>query len=485
MNVAVLISTFAAAMAITLGLVALQMARGRDWSDQRWLAGAAFASAGYAMGNVVVASDLPPGFVLVVSRVQTASTFLAMYCWFELTRGLTHIRRGTTERWLQPALLVLAAMELVPGATYGGLMVDHAFPAWGVVYRDARPTPLGATLFFVANGTVLLVLVRALQAWRRGIRHSALLAASFATLFVTGVNDALSSMGLLDTPYLVDIGFLLPAGAVGLASTARFVGDAKALASLRDRLEEVVADRTEALSRTQWSLHQAEKLASLARFAVGVAGEVSRPASTTAAHLEALERSGGGRCPPEALAALVQARAAMQEIDALGRRLVEAGRRALAPETADGTGVHEVALRAVEEARAYCDERVSFGLQASLLTRVGMGAEPLHQVLSALLLDAIDSIPRGRGGRVQLRTGEAEGGLERITVSSDGEGTIADVLRHEESIFSTRRSVKGGGLWLAVAQALVERHGGRLQLERGADGGTLAVLQLPPPGAPV
>jgi signal transduction histidine kinase len=431
----------------------------------------------------VVASDPPPGLVLVVSRVQTASTFLAMYCWFELTRGLTHIRRGTTERWLQPALLVLAAMELVPGATYGDLVMDRAFPAWGAVYRDARPTPLGSVLYFVAIGTVLLVLVRALQAWRRGIRHSALLAAAFALLFLTGMNDALSSMGLLDTPYLVDVGFLLPLGAVGLASTARFVGDAKALVSLRDRLEEVVADRTEALSRTQWSLHQAEKLASLARFAAGVAEEVSRPAAAMAAHLEALERSGGGR-PPEAPAALGQARAAMQEIDTLVRRLVEASRRALAPETADGTGVHEVALRAVEEARAYCDERVGFSLQASLLTRVGMGAEPLHQVLSALLLDAVDTIPRGRGGRVQLRTGEVEGGLERITVSSDGEGTVADVPRPADSIFSTRRAAGGAGPWLTVAQALVERHGGRLRMEGRAGGGTLAVLLLPPPGEP-
>lgn len=481
MNLAVLLSTAAAATAVTLGLVALQVARGRDWSDHRWLAGAAFSSAVNAVGNVAVASDVGPSLVPLISRFQTAACFLAIYCWYELTRGWTGLRRGTLERWLQPALLVCAALELVPGATYAGA-VDHPYPSWGVVYHDAVPTPLGSVLFIFGNSALLLVLLRALQAWRRGIRHSAQLVVAYAVLFATGMNDVLAAMRVLDTPYLVDVGALLPVAAVLRASTARFVGDARALVSLRDHLQEVVADRTEALSRTQWSLHQAEKLASLGRFAAGMAEEVSAPAAAAAGHLEVLARSAAGRCGPEATAALAQARAAIQQFDALVRRLLEAGRLALAPEAAGGTGVHGVAVRAVEEARACCDVRVAIDLQASPDTRVGMGPEPLHQVLSALLLDAIDGIPRGRDGRVLLRTDEPEDGLERISVYSEGEGTIADVPRPLDSIFSAHRPTRGGKLWLAVAQALVERHGGRLQLQGRAGGGTLAVLLLPPPG---
>ena len=375
---------------------------------------------------MVVASNIRPGIVLIASRIQTAVPFLAMFCWFELTRTLLASRRSGIERWLQPLLLLCAVLELLPGITYGGAVIDRPFPAWGVVYRDAIPTPVGAALFFFADATVILVLLRSAYAWRRGLRHCAQLTIAFAVLFLTGINDALVSMGLLHLPYLVDIGFLFPVGALSLASTARFVADAKALVILRDRLEEVVADRTEALSRTQWALHRAEKLASLGRFAVGVGQEVSDPASVVSASLLLLERSTSLPDSIEVRTSLHDANEAMSRIDALVRRLVEAGGLALAHERVDGTSLHTVAMRAVEEARASCDERVIIDFHVPPTAHVGVGAEVVHQILFALLLNAVDSIPRGRGGHINVTANSVEDGLQHISISGDGQGTVAD-----------------------------------------------------------
>ncbi len=104
-------------------------------------------------------------------------------------------------------------------------------------------------------------------------------------LLLLGVNDFLVLQGSLATPFLSDVGFVLPVVVVAATLTSRFAADARELAGLRGRLEALVQERTQALARTQDALYRAERLAALGQFASGVAHEVNNPASVVSANL--------------------------------------------------------------------------------------------------------------------------------------------------------------------------------------------------------
>ncbi len=481
MNLAVLISTSSAAAAVALGLVALVVAtRARTWRDLRWFAGVAFSSAGYAVGNVATSGGLPAGLVTWASRLQTASGLAEMYFWLGLADSLLGERPSRGRRRVRAVMLVLAALTMVPGLAFTGATVDRHFEPWGITYRDAVTTPLGDLFFTLALATAVTVVWRLFRA-RRRLSHGRLLVAAFTALVALATNDALGASGVLNTPYLLDVGFLLPVTAMAYISAVRFSDDAEALVALRGRLEALVAERTSALTRALDALHQSEKLASLGQFAAGVAHEVNNPASVVVSNLHYLaETSAEDGAPPEAQTAIAEALEAMQRINGLVRKLVDAGRLARTPVASDRTDLHRVARQAVEEARLRTGDRVAFTVDVRAGDLVAVRGEVLHQVLSSLLVNAGDAIPATRAGRVVVHAAPADDGKVRITVADDGQGMSDEVRRRAfEPFFSTKGEGRGTGLGLPVARALVESHGGELTLESAPGRGTTAVVTLP------
>jgi signal transduction histidine kinase len=480
MNLAVLISTSSATAAVALGLVALVVSRARSWRSLRWFSGVAFCSAAYAIGNVATSAGLEPALVLRFSRFQTAAAVVEVYCWLGFAEALTGDLPGRLERWLRRVLLGMAAVTLVPGVAYGGQVIDRPFAPWGIVYHDAVPTPVGVVFYFLTLAGGVLVAVRIWRA-RRRIRLGNVIAFAFVVLVLLGANDALGTSGALSMPYLLDVGFLVPVATMAYAAAVRFTDDAETLVALRGRLEALVAERTTALTQALDALHQAEKLASLGQFAAGVAHEVNNPASVVVSNLHYLaETAAEDGAPPEAQTAIAEALEAMQRINGLVRKLVDAGRLARTPVAGDRADLRRVAWQAAEEVRLRTGERVAFAVEVRPGDQVAVRAEVLHQVLSALLVNAGDAIPGGRPGRVELRSEAAEDGKLRITVTDDGQGMSDEVRRRAfEPFYSTKGEGRGAGLGLPVARALVESHGGELTLESAPGRGTTAVVLLP------
>ena len=480
MNLAVLISTASAATAVALGLLTLLVSRARSWRPLRWFSGVSFASAGYAMGNVATSAGLSGATVVRFSRVQTASAVLLLWFWLGLIDWLVERRPGPWERRARLASLPAAALALVPGLAFGGRVVDRAFEPWGIVYRDAIPTAFGAFLFFAPLLGGLVAVGRLWRA-RTVVRHGTLVTGAFALMIALGTSDALGATLIVNTPYLLDVGFLLPVGAMAFAAAVRFADDSEALGQLRGRLEALVQERTQALTQALDALHQSEKLAALGQFAAGVAHEVNNPASVVVSNLHYVaETAAEAGAPAETRAAIGEALEAMQRINGLVRKLVDAGRLARSPASGDRAGLLQVARAAVDEARLRTGDRVAFSIGVAPTDQVAVRTEVLHQVLSSLLLNACDAIPAGRTGCIEVRAAPGEGGQVRITVSDDGLGMSEEVRRRAfEPFFTTRGEGRGSGLGLPVARALVESHGGDLTLESEPGRGTRAVLSLP------
>ncbi|MFQ5883228.1 MAG: sensor histidine kinase [Candidatus Methylomirabilales bacterium] len=103
----------------------------------------------------------------------------------------------------------------------------------------------------------------------------------------------------------------------------------------------------------------------------------------------------------------------------------------------------------------------------------------LQQALLGVLDNALDALPRGGILGVQTDRLGAEGGpAVRVTIRDNGEGIPTDRLGRIFEPFFTTKS-QGTGLGLAISRKVVEGHGGRIEVESGAEWGTTIRITLP------
>ena len=110
---------------------------------------------------------------------------------------------------------------------------------------------------------------------------------------------------------------------------------------------------------------------------------------------------------------------------------------------------------------------------------VTIDVDQMMQVLINLLTNAVEAMPEG--GQVRLETQrETNDGSATVVIRviDDGPGISTDgVARVFEPFFSTKAD--GTGLGLCISAKIVERHGGRLELESSSLEGTIFAIRLP------
>ncbi|HKA61914.1 MAG TPA: GAF domain-containing protein [Methylomirabilota bacterium] len=182
----------------------------------------------------------------------------------------------------------------------------------------------------------------------------------------------------------------------------------------------------------------------------------------------------------EALAALQDA--AWRGTDVLQRLLAlaeaetgVAGRCDLVSVAHEALGFTRTRLPSRPEERG----RVEMKAELAPTPPVEGNATALHEIVVNLVLNAMDAMPAG--GTLTVRTREHAGGAE-ISVADRGDGVAPEVHpRIFDPFFTTRPGHLGLGLF--VAQAVVRRAGGRIDV-RSAAGGTVATVWLPAAAVP-
>ena len=108
----------------------------------------------------------------------------------------------------------------------------------------------------------------------------------------------------------------------------------------------------------------------------------------------------------------------------------------------------------------------------------------LMQVLLNLSLNAIDAM--ANGGTLTVET-QAQDGTVQVRIGDTGPGIPPQVLgRIFEPFFTTKPAGRGTGLGLFVSRDIVESLGGKLEVEKTGEDGTVFVVRLPrdtPPSA--
>jgi signal transduction histidine kinase len=121
------------------------------------------------------------------------------------------------------------------------------------------------------------------------------------------------------------------------------------------------------------------------------------------------------------------------------------------------------------------------GSAAPQVDPVWMDAQKIGRVLSNLVGNALRHTPAG--GTVEVRAARTADGVQ-VDVCDSGEGIPAEDLPHIFERFyrgekSRNRTTGGAGLGLAIAKAIVEAHGGRIDVETTPGEGTCFFFVLP------
>ena len=237
----------------------------------------------------------------------------------------------------------------------------------------------------------------------------------------------------------------------------------------------VYARENTAERRMLEQLRQTEKLVAVGKLAAGLAHEINNPLGVIACYAELLRQS---LVEPQALddLAVIERHAVMAK--KVLRDLLDFARpRPAKPGPCD--------IKALLSGLARIFEVQAQSRHSSLCLDVPEGiplakadAGALEQVLSNLLLNALDAVEPGQGRITLAAAASVDGEQVSLTVADNGPGIPAVDLPHIfDPFFTTKEAGRGTGLGLAVAYGLMRDMGGTIEARN--DGGAVFTLTLP------
>jgi two-component system cell cycle sensor histidine kinase PleC len=170
--------------------------------------------------------------------------------------------------------------------------------------------------------------------------------------------------------------------------------------------------------------------------------------------------------------------------DILDMSKIEAGKLTLHFETVDVVEMADEAVRLMRNRAETAGLALTVSMPADL-PMIRADARALKQVLLNLLSNAIKFTPQG--GRITVRAvavDDPSGGRLRLSVSDSGIGiAVEDIGRlgrpFEQVETQHSKTQQGTGLGLALSRALVEMHGGALEIASQSGAGTTVTVVLP------
>ena len=249
-------------------------------------------------------------------------------------------------------------------------------------------------------------------------------------------------------------------------------------------LEDRVEEKTSELKRAHDHVLQVEKMASVGKMAAVVAHEINNPLAGILTYAKLLRKwIDRGEMKGDKLQ---EAAECLDLIGSESRRCGDIVRNLLtfsraAPMNLETTDINIVVDRSVRlvqhqlemgavELKLYLDDD---------LPRVHCDPAQIEQVLLALIMNAIDAMPRGGNLWLRTRMNSAQNAVE-IEVRDDGTGISPEVLPQIfEPFQTTKEKGHGVGLGLAVSRNIIDRHHGRIEVQSELGKGTTFTVTLP------
>jgi len=259
-----------------------------------------------------------------------------------------------------------------------------------------------------------------------------------------------------------------------LLQLADYAGTAIRNARLYDELREA----HERLEQSQAQLVQTERLRALGEMAAGVAHDFNNLLAVILGRAELLKRR---TTDPEVVRGLEAVRRAAQDGADTVRRIQEFTRtRQTRP--FGRVEILDVVREVVELTRPrWKDEAQSHGIHYDVREEGEAAAvegrpEELREVLTNLLVNALEAMPAGGACRIRTRS---DGDRATISVDDTGCGMSEDTQRRVFEPFFTTKGARGNGLGLAVVWGIIQRHQGTIEVTSTLGQGTRITVTLP------
>lgn len=242
----------------------------------------------------------------------------------------------------------------------------------------------------------------------------------------------------------------------------------------------------ELIERTQNSLIQQEKMASLGKLAATVAHELNNPlfGILTYARLAMKDAEKNKIHDLDDRERLIER---LQIIERESRRSGDIVKNLLtfarqAPRKVSSQDINVLVERAVAVIRHRLELQ-----QVKLETKLGQDVPKIQcdegqiqQVLLALVVNAIEAMPKGGSLTIESGAVENSNGEIYVSIEDTGMGIAADVMPHIfEPFFTTKMDGQGSGLGLAISHGIIAQHGGEILVESEENKGAKFTIALP------
>ncbi|MDX9886385.1 cache domain-containing protein [Thauera sp.] len=400
------------------------------------------------------------------------------------TRASAEVRAdvlGAGRTWLETAFVVndwyVSGYEPV---------LDSRGERVGMLYVGFLEAPFRAakrTAFLIVGAISLLISVAGVLLtlhWARGIFRP--IERMHATIDAIDAGAAQARVGPVDSRD--ELGRLAAEFDRLLDTQAAQRAELQALnASLDRKVAERTADLAAAnteLRAAQHRLVMSEKLAAIGELTAGVAHEISNPTAVIQGNLDLMREELGPAAQPVANEfRLIHEQ--VNRIRVIVTKLLQFARPGEFAGYVEAVDVNAALTDCLVLTRQHLARgQVKVVQRFAAQGRVRINLQELQQVLINLIVNAVQAMPEG--GTLTLETSDRDPHSDargvRIVVRDTGAGIRAEDMARVFDPFFTTKKRQGTGLGLSISHTLVERYGGRIEVDSAPGQGAAFTVSL-------
>jgi two-component system NtrC family sensor kinase len=240
-------------------------------------------------------------------------------------------------------------------------------------------------------------------------------------------------------------------------------------------LEAKVEERAREIKQIQNQLIRSEKLVSLGKLVAGIAHEINNP--LTGILMFAMLTGKNPRLDPSLKNDMAVIIEETQRCAKIVRGLLDFSRESIPQkEPSLINGIIDASLSLISNQSSFHNIKITRNYDQNL-PPVLVDKDQIEQVFVNILLNASQSMPDG--GNLHIITYAEDGKYVCIKITDTGEGIPEENMERIFDPFFTTKSDVGTGLGLSVSYGIIERHGGKIEVQSKVGKGTIFIIKLP------